>query len=513
MNGVPPALFTGDVLAIRLRGDLIDFEREIKSRQDAGAPRNPMHIRSNIHQKLIRLVPAFAIVCFLGWCILTLRSNFASDDADPEVLNQAWRLARGESIYRGIDIPPYAFAAYPPVYFALAAIPMKLVGLSFLPAKLISFIAALFIGWAFVHLAGVWSRNPAGGLWAAFFLFLVPAFLYNSARCQVQMTAVALSAWSFVFFLRNRWWETVLISPLLAVVAFYTKQTQVALPLAMAGYLLFRNRRRLVPYLATLSIAGLIPLVLLQRFTGGLFFFDTVQLARLAYNVYFIPLIFLHHAGPILPFIGLAVVLCWRHFKEQTWDPADWYFACVLIVTIISLGRLGAHGQYVLELIVVTILFLLRNTTLPRIAGHETLVSVQVLFLLIYAPLFVSLEEGLEAISASRAAPEVYRLLQSRPGPIVSQQGSFALFGQGEIYVQLFHFAALSRAGMWDQSRLLKDFERRTIGAVVTEFPIETGIQTDSDQERFTPEMLQSLRRNYHRWRVVYPYYLYAPNP
>jgi hypothetical protein len=472
-----------------------------------------MHISTDMRKKLVRLVPAFAVACFLGWCVVSLTSNFAADDADPEVLNHAWRLARGESIYRGIDVPPYVFAAYPPVYFVLAAIPMKLVGLSFLPAKLISFIAALFIGWAFVHLAGVWNQNRSGGLWAAFLLFLIPAFLYNSARCQVQMTAVAFSVWSFVFFLRNRWWETVLISPLLAVLAFYTKQTQVALPLAMAGYLFFRNRRRLVPYLAMLSIAGLIPLLLLQRFTGGLFLFDTVQLARLAYNVYFIPLIFLHHAGPILLFIGVAVVISWRHFKEGARDPMDWYLGCVLIITIISLGRLGAHGQYVLELIVVTLLFLLRNTTLPRIAGHETLVAVQVLFLLIYAPLFVSLEEGLEAISASRAAPEIYRLLQSQPGPIVSQQGSFALFSRGEIYIQLFHFAALSRAGMWDQSKLLKDFESHKIGTVITEFPIEMGTQADSDRERFTPEMLQSLRKNYHRWEMVYPYYIYTPNP
>jgi hypothetical protein len=472
-----------------------------------------LRIPSDMHQKLTRLVPAVAVLCFLGWCIVSLRSNFAADDADSEVLNQAWRLARGESIYRGINVPPHAFAAYPPLYYAMAAIPMKFVGLSFLPAKLISFIASLFIGWALVHLARKWNQTRSGGLWAAFFLFLVPAFLYNSARCQVQMTAVALSVWSFLFFLRNRWRDAVLISPLLAVLAFYTKQSQVALPLAMTGYLFLRNRRWLIPYLATLSIAGLVPLLLLQRFTGGLFLFDTVQLARLAYNIYFIPLIFLHYAGPILLFIGLALMISWRHFKDGTWDAVDWYFGCVLVTTIISLGRLGAHTQYVLELIVVTLIYLLRNTTLPRITGHEALVSVQVLFLLIYAPLFVSLEEGLEAISASRAAPAVYRLLQSRPGPIVSQQGSFALFSRREIYIQLFHFTALSRAGMWDQSQLLKDFENHTIRTVITEFPIETGIQTDSDQERFTPEMLRSLRRNYHRWQTVYPYYIYAPNP
>jgi len=110
-------------------------------------------------------------------------------------------------------------------------------------------------------------------------------------------------------------------------------------------------------------------------------------------------------------------------------------------------------------------------------------------------------------------APSVYSLLQNGQGPVVSQQGSFPLFSRGEIYIQLFHFTALSRAGMWDQSRLLKDFENHTISSVITQFPIERGVQNDSDWERFTPEMLESLRKNYHLWQTVYPYYIYTPNP
>src|SRR5512139_2720956 len=99
---------------------------------------------------LCRLVPAAAIICFLAWGYVSVQPDFSWDDADPEVLNQAWRLARGESIYRGIDTPPFTFAAYPPVYFALTALLMKFTGLSFLPARFLSFLAALSIGWALV---------------------------------------------------------------------------------------------------------------------------------------------------------------------------------------------------------------------------------------------------------------------------------------------------------------------------------------------------------------------------
>ena len=460
---------------------------------------------------LCRCVPAAAMLCFLAWCFVSVRSDFSWDDAEPEILNQAWRLAKGESIYRGIDTPPFTFAAYPPLYFGLTAVLLKFTGLSFLPARLISFLAALFIGWALVCLNREWNKNARGGIWAAFFLFLIPAFLYNSTRAHVQMLAVAFSIWSLVFFLRNRWKETLIISPLLAVLAFYTKQTQVALPLAMAIYLALRNRRWLIPYSATIAVAGLVPFLWLQKITGGYFFLDTVRLADLSYSVFQIPQIFIHHAGPVLIFMGLAFLASWKRFRDGTWEPVDCYLGCVLAITLVSLGRVGAHGQYVLELLVVVLLYLLRTTGLPAIRGRDALVSIQIIMLFCYAPLFIFVEEGLWDIPANTAATKIYPLLRAQPGPILSQQGSFALFGHGEIYIQLFHFTALSRAGLWDQNRLLKEIDQRTFLLVITEFPIEQPATSENAHERFTPEMVEALRKNYRSVEVVYPYYLYSP--
>jgi hypothetical protein len=462
---------------------------------------------------LCRAVPAAAVLTFAAWCWVSARWNFAWDDADPEILNQAWQLARGESIYRDIDAPPFAFAAYPPLYYALAALLMKFTGLSFVGAKLISVVSALSIGWAMIRLNREWNGNAAAGLWSAAFLFLIPAFLYNSARCHVQMMAVALSIWSLVFFLRNRWADTVIISPLLAVLAVYTKQTQVALPLAMAAYLALRNRRWLLPYAATGTLAALLPLLWLQKATGGLFLFDTVQLAGIAYHVSQIAPVFIHHAGPLLLFLILALQILRRRFREKRLEPIDFYLGCVLVTTLVSLGRLGAHGQYVLELLVVTLLYLMRTEKLPLVRGRDALVAAQVLFLLIYAPLFVFWEEGYRGMACNRAAASIYPMLKSDTRPILSQQGSFALFARGGIFVQLFHFAALSRAGMWDQGLLLKEIDNRSFSWVITEFPVEESIGGDDDQERFTPEMLQALRRNYTRHKVLYPYYVYSPRP
>lgn len=477
--------------------------------QTAGT--GPRERLARAHASLCRWVPPAAVLCFLAWSFISLRSDFSWDDADPEVLNQAWRLARGESIYRSIDTPPYSFAAYPPVYFALTAVLLKLTGLSFLPARILSLLAALAISWGLVRLNREWNGGVRGGIWTSLLLFLTPAFLYNSTRSNVAMAAVAFSLWSFILFLRGSRKEKVILSPLLAVLAFYTKQTQAALPLAAMLYLVFRNRRLLVPYAATLAAAGLIPFLWLQKITDGRFFLNVFRFADLDYSVLQIPGIFLHHAGPLLPFIGFALWTSWRRFQKGSAEPLDFYTGFVLLTTLVSLGRVGAHGQYVLELLVVSMLCLLRVTRLPAIRGREVLASIQILILLLYTPLFVFLEEGLWDIPANRAAGEIYALLAEKPGPIVSQQGSFALFARGEIYIQLFHFTALARAGLWDQNLLLRDIAERKFPFVITEFPMERGELSENARERFTPEMLESLRSNYRPFKVVHPYHVYVP--
>jgi hypothetical protein len=123
----------------------------------------------------------------------------------------------------------------------------------------------------------------------------------------------------------------------------------------------------------------------------------------------------------------------------------------------------------------------------------------------------VYFEQGIEARAANRASSAVYKIVQGTPGPILSQQGSFALFSHGGIYIQLFHFAGLSRAGIWDQTHITGDISQRIFPYVITQFPVESS-QTDEDGlERFTPEMILALRQNYQRVHSMPPYFIYAP--
>jgi hypothetical protein len=452
-----------------------------------------------------------ALVTVLLWIPLVLPAHHSWDDADPEILNNAYRLARGVALYHSTDGPPWVVNPYTPLYHFLVALGLKIAGLSYYPARFVSVLATTALAAALFVLARRWRGNGADGTWATCLLLLVPAVLYNAARPHPQMLAVALSVWSFALFDSPRPRIANVLSPLLAVLAVYAKQTQIVLPMALALWLAWRDRPRLPRYVGAVALFGLVPAVALQLATRGAFLDCILGLNLLPYRAGEIAPVLIHQAGPFAAFLGLAAVRLRSRLRDRTVEPIDFYWVAVALTTIPSLGRVGAHGQYVVEMLVVTVIYLLRTGGLSFPAGGKALGVAQLALLLLYAPSFVLLEEGPFDRASIGAAPSVTALLESRPGPVVSQQGSFALFTRGEIYLQLFHFAALTRTGAWDERPLLDAIEERRPAWVVTESPLEEPVANDDDWERFTPEVRDALARNYVRRAQIGPYYVYRP--
>jgi hypothetical protein len=457
-----------------------------------------------------RLVPLWALAVAVLFAPLVWSATFSWDDADPEVLNNAWRLATGRPLYHSLDGPPWVVNPYTPLYHAVTAAALRVTGLSFRPARLVSLLASAAVALALVLLARRWGRRGREGLWSAALLLLVPAVLYNAARPHPQMLAVALSLWSFFFFESPRRLLAEVLSPALAVLAVYTKQTQIVLPLALGLWLLWRDRPRFFRYSATVAFLGLAPVPLLEAATHGQFLECVVGLNFLPFSVAQIPGVLIHFAGPLFGFLGLAVLRLVARVRARTLAPVDFYLALLVVVTIGSLGREGAHTQYVLEMLVVGVVYLLATGGVRFPPGRRALAAAQLGLLMLYAPAFVLLEEGAWDWPAVRAAPEVRALLETEPGPILSEQGSFPLFARGEIHVQLFHFAALARQGRWDQAPLLREVREQRLPWVVTEFPLEGRRDADA-RERFTEELLLALRQGYVRRATLGPYFVYEP--
>jgi len=450
-----------------------------------------------------------ALVTLLLWSPLVLHADHSWDDADPEVLNHAFRLAQGAALYHPINGPPWVVNPYTPLYFALVAAGLKITGLSYYPARFVSVVATGALAAAFVVLSRRWRGHARDGVWAVCLLVLVPAFLYNLARPHPQMLAVALSVWSFVLFESPRPAVANLLSPFLAVLAVYTKQTQIILPLALVVWLVWRDRSRIPLYAGALAFFGLAPAACLEVATRGAFLRCIFGMNLLPYRAWEIAPVLIHEAGPLWAFLWLAAVRFRSRLRAL--EPMDFYCVAVALTTIPSLGRVGAHGQYVLEMLVTTVIYLLRTGGLGFPAGRNALGVAQLAGLLLYAPSFVLLEVGPFARQSISAAPSVRALLQTEQGPVISQQGSFSLFTRGEIYVQLFHSASLARMGRWDEQPLIRAVEERKPAWVVTESPLEQPVESDDDWERFTPELRDALARSYVRRARIGVYYVYRP--
>lgn len=462
------------------------------------------------------LVPAVAMLCLLAWGGISIRSTHAWDDAEPEILNHAWRLANGLDLYppplagneARSSSPVFIHTAYPPVYFVILAEILKITGLTFIPGKIISFASVLLIGVGLAGIARTWGVERRAVWWMLCLLVLLPAFLYNSMRVHVQMLAVALSVWAILLFLRKGSFALV-ASALLSALAIYTKQTQLAAPLAILIWLLFKDLKRGLIYLTAIIVFVVPVYSWLQATTGGRFFEHTVELNRLPYSVVDVPLVMAHWAGPFLILIGFAAGDVLRRARGRGTDLIDIYFALVLGINVVTCGRLGAHSQYVIELAVAAVLIVLRS--LAGSLSSNRLVQVQAVILLVYAPLFVFLEEGRFGMASNRAAPQVHQLLASDPGEVLSQQSSLSLFSSGEVPIQLFDFTALAGQGRLDTNLLISPIELKRFRWVVTEFEIETGKMTNDDRERFAPEVVEALKSSYVRAESIPPYFIYRP--
>jgi len=60
-----------------------------------------------VESRLRSLVPLWALVSVALWAPPVTDARHSRDDADPEILNHAWRLACGQPLDHPVDAPPW----------------------------------------------------------------------------------------------------------------------------------------------------------------------------------------------------------------------------------------------------------------------------------------------------------------------------------------------------------------------------------------------------------------------
>jgi len=463
------------------------------------------------------LAQGIATLLFLrhGWEALAF--PYPLNYGEGPLLDQSVRLAQFQSIYR-IDLgsPPYVITNYPPL-FMLAQVPFVwLFGPALWYGRLISLLSvaavALFVGLTLHTLTRDRIAAVAGGL-----IFpAIPYVMRWSSLSRVDSLGLALS-WAGLFVVA-RWPEkrwSVFVSALLLVSAVYTRQTYIlAAPIAAFVWLIAQGqRRRALQTAAIAGGAGLILFALMNIFTEGGFFLNTVtanlndfRWERVSLNALGALL-----ACPLLLLGSLAFLLLTPRKDNRAW----WLVAPYLVASIPSavlVGKVGSDVNYLLELSaalgLATGAFIAWQRRRPRLrTALVALLAVQVLALTQSSRVPAGLQNYV--IDQRAEVAQLSGMVAEADGPVLTDD-YMGLLPEEEkrIYFQPFEMTQLARDGDWNQEPILEDIGREKFPLIMIWSP---PFAREIKRDRWTPRMLGEIRDHYERTGRVADMVIYRP--
>ncbi|MER6176530.1 glycosyltransferase family 39 protein [Streptosporangium sp. NPDC001681] len=220
-----------------------------------------------------------AIAVYLGAAVSRVGHPYALEWLEGNSLVEMDRLLGGRPLYAAPTVD-YVPDAYPPLYFAASAGLARVLGVSYLPLRLVSLLAALG---CFVLLARLVQRETgdlaagvaAAGLYAA--TYFAAGTWFDFARVDSLFLAFSLAGLYAARWMRRP--RGAMAAGLLLAAAFLTKQSALAEAAAITAALLFGPRRRLGGVLAVTfaAVAGLTTL-LWEVTSHGWYVFYVVEL-------------------------------------------------------------------------------------------------------------------------------------------------------------------------------------------------------------------------------------------
>ncbi len=458
------------------------------------------------------------------------------DGLEGTLLFEARLLRAGEPLYQPLQPDRFISAPYQPLsYVALAFAetlaysgsappPDVTAGPIFQPGRTVSLIgmlaAGLFAGLAAWRLSRQFVALP---LLLLLWLGFAPVQLW-ATRIKPDPLVLALSAavllTAMLAVTAERWrrgW--LLAAAVLAVLAFFGKQTALAAPLAVLATLLLRwfrdvlqQRRWHVPLELAWFLgvyAGLVGLGVLglQLATGGQYAAHVWGLHRTEwwsyglFRKYFDLMLF---NWPLLP-AGLLVLLPgWLAFRRREL-PAGFLLLAMYVgaalPTLLAAGAEGAHHNHLLEpyLALSAAAATLAAMSLGRRPGWLRGSGLLAL-LLIVAQLWVLRERpawyGGEFDFAQQERSQFIRLIQSQPGEVLADDVALLLAaGRPLRYDDPSTMGPAIRSGIWDQQNLLDEVAAQQFDVILLPFD---ATRLDRDPSgRWTLEFIEVLREHY----------------
>lgn len=445
--------------------------------------------RDALGPRLPLLIPlALFLAVASGTLVFWARSipfPYGLEHGEGIVLDSALQVAEGSSPYHDMKGYPYTVGNYPPLYYWLNGLAVKLFGVSFAPGRALSVASALAAALLLFSLTSSLTGEPLAGALAALFYLSHPTVRSASALLRVDALAGALAFGGLVVALRTKGRAGLWTAAALFALGLATKHSAVVTPaVACVGLAAMDPRRglRLAACTAGLTAcwlaAGLAlygPVMLLNL---GPYTAAPLEYSRLAAYLSHLPREYL----PGLVALPAATFWAWRRRSPVGFTAALYGWAAVA-----SLALLSKHGSSFLYLSEFSIAMALalglaagwglqaaERLGPGRGAAAVAAGCVALLVLRSPPPLNpvaqpISEARSLWAYDLSQAKAEderMVRLLRKVEGPVLAESADLALAAGKKVLVTPFTIKELARMGLWDEAPLLEDLKRRYFAAV-----------------------------------------------
>lgn len=448
---------------------------------------------------------------------------YQAEYGEGPVLDWARQIANGTLPYKPINTLPYNFSVYTPLYLAFSGILIPLFPDNpYVGGRLISLLSALGLA-LLIGFASGWGNpsrsadaphveerlnrtSPLGVLLLTILLWLLSPYVFRWATFfRPDMLALFWSGLGMVLVSRFPFpvsrlsrGETglVAVAALCFVLAFFTKQSFFAAPLAALMYLVATKQYH---YAIRLGVAGA---VLGGGVALGLYAVSGWALVEnwIAANanpfsweaVWFFWSSFLATV-PILILIGV-----WGLRRRENWL---WgMYLGIAVAVSLSIGKAGAWENYFLEPL--WILCLLASRAAPRAVIERRGVVVSLLLILLqlfcylpgYERLSISDEQAwIAGVRAEGAALQAAVANIPPETPIYSEQMGVLAEPGRSIPLHSFVYTQLARQGIWDETPLTTRLAAGE-GVVIQRFD---AVNDPLERGRWTTGMLDAIERGY----------------
>lgn len=216
------------------------------------------------------LAAIFFLCLYVGTAIIRLRYPYELEWMEGGIVDHVRWILQGHPLYQKPSVVFVPFI-YPPVYFYLAALCSKILGVGFFPLRLISFLATIGSCIVLYLLAFFETRRSWFALLApGFFVATYPLSAYWMDLGRVDSLFLFFLLLSVLLLRRAKHPRMIVLAGVIAILAFFTKQIAWAFYVPIGLYWLGTKRmREAIFFSVTTLLGGGLILFLLDRLFGG----------------------------------------------------------------------------------------------------------------------------------------------------------------------------------------------------------------------------------------------------